>query len=76
MPVEFMRPATLGAAANQVSLRAERDGAGDGRVYRIAFTASDARGGSCSGTATVSVPRKHHKSAVDTAPPSYDSLVR
>jgi hypothetical protein len=44
-------------------------------VYRIAFTASDGRGGSCSGTAKVSVPRKKRKAAVDSAPPSYDSLV-
>jgi WD40-like Beta Propeller Repeat len=67
--------AALGPAANQVRLRAERDGAGDGRVYRIAFTASDGRGGACSGTARVSVPRKKRKPAVDSAPPSYDSLV-
>jgi TolB protein len=60
----------------QLRVRAERNPHGDGRVYRIAFTASDGRGGSCSGTATVSVPRKHRKPAVDSAPPSYDSLVR
>jgi hypothetical protein len=37
-------------------LRAERSGAGDGRVYHIAFTASDGYGGSCTGVATVCVP--------------------
>jgi dipeptidyl aminopeptidase/acylaminoacyl peptidase len=58
----------------ELRVRAERNPHGDGRVYRIAFTASDGRGGSCSGTATVSVPRKKHKPAVDSAPPSYDSL--
>jgi Tol biopolymer transport system component len=68
--------ATLGPAANQVSLRAERDGGGDGRVYRIALTASDGKGGSCSGVATVGVPHNGGTSAVDSAPPSYDSLVR
>jgi hypothetical protein len=67
--------AVLGPASNGVSLRATRSGHGDGRAYRIAFTASDGRGGSCSGTATVSVPRKKRKPAVDSAPPSYDSLV-
>ena len=60
----------------QVRIRAERDSRGDGRVYRIAFTATDGRGGSCSGLAKVSVPRKKHKAAVDSAPPSYDSLAR
>jgi hypothetical protein len=59
----------------ELRVRAERDPRGDGRVYRIAFTASDGLGGSCSDTATVSVPRKKHKPAVDSAPPSYDSLI-
>ena len=38
-------------------LRAERSPRGDGRVYRIAFAASDAHGGECTGAATVAVPR-------------------
>jgi uncharacterized repeat protein (TIGR01451 family) len=42
--------------ANQVLLRAERDGTGDGRVYRIATTVSDGVGGQCTGTAIVGVP--------------------
>jgi len=42
--------------SNQVQLRAERDGTGDGRVYRISTSVSDGVGGSCSGVATVSVP--------------------
>jgi WD40-like Beta Propeller Repeat len=67
--------AVLGPASNEVSLRAERDGAGDGRVYRIAFKATDGRGGECSGTATVGVPHNRGSVAVDSAPPSYDSLV-
>ncbi len=37
-------------------LRAERAGTGDGRVYHINFTASNAFGGSCSGLVTVCVP--------------------
>ena len=41
--------------ANQVQLRAERDGTGDGRVYRIATTVTDGHGGSCSGVAVVRV---------------------
>ncbi|MFO0875713.1 MAG: PKD domain-containing protein [Phycisphaerales bacterium] len=39
-----------------VLLRAERSGIGDGRVYRINFTASDGVGGVCSGYVTVCVP--------------------
>ena len=57
---------------NRVRLRAERSPHGDGRVYRIAFEASDGRGGTCTGYATVSV-RKGNR-AVDSAPPSYDSF--
>jgi hypothetical protein len=67
--------AALGPASNQVKLRAKRSSHGDGRVYRIAFSASDGKGGDCTGTATVGVPRKKNYPAVDSAPPSYDSLV-
>ena len=45
-----------GPSSDQVDLRAERSGLGDGRVYRIDFTVSDGRGGSCSGTALAGVP--------------------
>jgi hypothetical protein len=47
--------------ANGVELRIERSGRGDGRAYRIEFTASDGNGGECSGTALAGVPhdRKH-----------------
>jgi hypothetical protein len=57
-----------------VSLRAQRDARGDGRVYRIAFEATDGQGGSCNGQVTVSVPRQRKTQAVDSAPPSYDSF--
>ena len=39
-----------------------------------AFTASDGRGGECSGIATVEVRRHKNRPAIDSAPPSYDSL--
>lgn len=42
---------------NQVLLRAERAGNGNGRVYRVTFTASDGFGGSCTGAVSVCVPR-------------------
>jgi hypothetical protein len=73
-PTGRSRDAVLSSAGDEVRLRAERDNKGDGRVYRVAFEASDGNGGSCSGTAKVSVPRKKHSAAVDSAPPSYDSL--
>ena len=55
--------AAAGTQSNQVQLRAERDGTGDGRVYRIAFTASDGKGGTCTGTVKVSVPHAQSGSA-------------
>ena len=45
-----------------VLLRAERSGKGDGRVYRISFTASDLEG-STSGVVKVSVPHSVKKPA-------------
>jgi uncharacterized repeat protein (TIGR01451 family) len=42
--------------SDQVQLRAERSGLGDGRVYRFAVTVTDGDGGSCTGTPTVGVP--------------------
>jgi hypothetical protein len=62
--------------SNKAKVRAERAGMGDGRVYRLHFTATDTHGGTCSGTATVSVPHdKSGAAAVDSAPPSYNSLL-
>src|SRR5439155_17310193 len=61
-------------AENKVFLRAERSGQGNGRVHRIAFRASDGKGGSCEGTASVGVPNNGNRPAVDSAPPSYNSL--
>jgi Tol biopolymer transport system component len=64
----------VGPPRNTVRLRAERKPGGDGRVYRIEFDGIDERGGFCSGTATVSVPRRSGEPATDSAPPSYDSF--
>ena len=56
-----------------VLLRAERSGKGNGRVYRVNFTATDGQGGSCSGSVLVSVPHDVKKGdAVDDGQ-SYDS---
>ena len=53
---------------------AERAGGGNGRVYTIYFTATDGRGGSCSGSVKVSVPHDQNRPAVDDGP-GYDSTV-
>jgi hypothetical protein len=53
--------AAVGTSSNSVYLRAERSGPGDGRVYRIAYTATDEAGGTCSGVVTVGGP--HDQSA-------------
>lgn len=53
--------------ADQVQLRAERDGTGDGRVYVISASVSDGVGGSCTGTATVTVPHDQSgRAAIDS----------
>jgi uncharacterized repeat protein (TIGR01451 family) len=56
------------SASNQVWLRAERSGLGDGRVYRIGFGVTDGRGGSCAGTAHVGVPHDQgkHSTPIDS----------
>lgn len=59
-----------------VSIRSERDAHSDGRVYHIGFTASDGAL-SCTGEVTTCVPHDQGKGndCVDTAPPSFNSLL-
>jgi hypothetical protein len=63
--------------SDEARVRAERAGPGDGRVYRVHFTATDQFGATCEGTATVGVPHDRRPSGapVDSAPPSFNSLV-
>src|SRR5207249_1868519 len=49
-------PDASGFGTATASLRAEREGGGDGRVYHISFTADDGRSGPCTRTVTVCVP--------------------
>lgn len=49
-------PDAAGVGGARVSLRAERSGQQDGRVYHVFFTADDGRGGTCEGEVTVCVP--------------------
>jgi hypothetical protein len=50
-------PDASGTGGSVVQLRAERQGDGDGRVYHIAFTASDGHGSECTGVVSVCVPK-------------------
>lgn len=65
--------ALLGTKPGEVLLRAERDWSGNGRVYRISFTATDVHGAACSGVVTVGVPLNAHSTAVDSGG-TYNSL--
>lgn len=51
-----MQVAAIGADDRAVSLRAERSGAGDGRVYTLTYEAVDGSGNATRATATVRVP--------------------
>jgi hypothetical protein len=59
------------------SVRAERSGNGNGRVYQLSFKADNGQGGVCTGTVKVSVPHSMHKgaTAIDDGQ-AYDSTVR
>jgi hypothetical protein len=65
-----------GADPGALQLRAERRLRGDGRVYQIRFSVRDERGESCASHTAVAVPRRRHRIAVDSSPPSYDSFAR
>ena len=54
--VSDIQGANLGTEDYEFQLRAERAGAGDGRVYTITYTVTDASGNSASASATVVVP--------------------
>jgi hypothetical protein len=63
-----------GVRSNQVWLRAERRGKGDGRVYRIEYLVWDGHGHSCDGVARVVVPHdRAHPAALDSGG-SFDSF--
>jgi hypothetical protein len=58
----------------KASVRAERQGGGDGRVYHVSFTATDAAGGTCTGTVKACVPNSASQTACVDGGPLYDSL--
>jgi hypothetical protein len=62
-PPNSHEPDYYGVGTDTASLRSERLGSGDGRVYTITFLASDGRGGEAVGTVYVYVP--HDQSGKD-----------
>jgi hypothetical protein len=73
-PIDGTIDAVAGASPASVGIRAERAGGGDGRVYVIAFTATDADGASCTGTASVGVPHNRGRSAALDSGATHDSF--
>jgi hypothetical protein len=71
--LEITPDAQLGSHPGEVRLRAERDWSGNGRVYRISFSVTDAHDASCAGIVTVGVPHHAQSTAVDSGG-SYNSL--
>jgi streptogramin lyase len=69
-------PDGKGVGTATADVRAERVGdpkkPGNGRVYHIAFTATDADGATCNGTVKVGVPHDQSSTPVDDGP-NYDS---
>jgi hypothetical protein len=64
-------PDARGVGGERVELRAESRERGDGRVYHVAFSADDGRGGACSGAVVVCVPRpgwRRSETCVDQGP--------
>lgn len=58
---------------SEVLVRTERAGQGNGRVYRVYFTAADGQSGSCTGSVTVCVPQNSKVLCTDDGQ-LYDSL--
>lgn len=59
-------------SGDSVLIRAERSGAGNGRVYAVSFVADDGDGGVCSGIVSVGVPHDRTDVPVDDGQ-AYDS---
>jgi hypothetical protein len=68
-------PDAVIGTGNAFQVRAERQGAGDGRVYLVSFTADDGNGGTCTGTASIGVPHDQGGGAtpIDSRGTSYDA---
>jgi len=58
----------IDASCKSVQLRAERQGGGNGRVYRINFMVTDSAGNISTVTGKVYVPKNANGTAVDNGP--------
>jgi alpha-tubulin suppressor-like RCC1 family protein len=65
--------ATIGTDDLLFDLRAKRNGNGNGRIYTITYTTTDASGNTAIGTATVTVP--HHNKSSQTDGSEYNAIV-
>jgi len=63
-PVGGSCPNGVGLGLDGPSLRTERDGSGDGRVYHVAFEAVDVCGAPCMGEVTICVPHDQGNGSV------------
>ncbi|HSN86493.1 MAG TPA: SBBP repeat-containing protein, partial [Thermoanaerobaculia bacterium] len=68
------QPDATGLGTATPRLRADRVGNGDGRVYHIAFEATDPAGAACTGTVTVCVPHDQGKPACGDGGALVDSI--
>ena len=69
-------PDARGVGLDTVSLRSERSGNGDGRVYHVAFQAVDRCNAACTGEVTVTVPHdRSPKKTPGDGGPLYDSTL-
>jgi hypothetical protein len=59
-------PDASGEGTSTALVRAERSGGGSGRLYVIEFTAEDGKGGTATGSVTVSVPKSASQPATDS----------
>ena len=71
-----LSPDGQGVGTSTAEVRSERSGKGDGRVYHIYFTATDAAGAACNGEVRVGVAHDEGGSldAIDGGP-IYDSTI-
>jgi hypothetical protein len=58
----------IAANCKSVQLRSEREGGGNGRVYTIFFSVTDAAGNKGTGTTKVVVPHNPGETAIDSGP--------
>jgi hypothetical protein len=61
-------PDGKGVGTSTAEVRAERAGNRNGRVYHVAFSAADGKGGTCTGDVTVAVPHSRGSVAIDDGP--------